>query len=83
MDGHRKSKVISAGQRSFRLVKGHLGWSTITWPEWCRLRYFAGSNSQKLNFKAVIRKSPKLKGCYLQITQIIDKQNFKNILKII
>ena len=28
MDGQRKSKVISDGQRSVRLVKGELGWST-------------------------------------------------------
>ena len=30
MNGQQKSKLISNGQQSFRLVKGYLSWSTVT-----------------------------------------------------
>ena len=67
-DDQRKSKVGSNVHRSFRLVKGHLGWLTVTWPEWCRLLSFGGSYLQKNKLEAAIRQSLKHKGCYSQIT---------------
>ena len=45
-DGQQNLKMISNGQRSFRLVKGHVGWSMVMWVgQRYTLLYFRGSNS--------------------------------------
>ena len=52
-NSHNSDHLIG---RNFRF-SGH---NYVIWPKHCRLEYFGGYKSQKINIKVVIHKSPKI-----------------------